>query len=114
MASRLGPPRDGAPRIGIVVVAYNAASTLAQVLDRIPAEFREHLDAVLVSDDASSDATYLVGLGYQSGLVCHLGPDVSDLRHAGHAQALQDRDTNGLRRRHRRRCRDRRRRHQHE
>ncbi|HKY13956.1 MAG TPA: bifunctional glycosyltransferase/class I SAM-dependent methyltransferase [Microthrixaceae bacterium] len=66
MVSRIGPPRHGPPRIGIVVVAYNAATTLAQVLDRIPPEFRENLDAVLVSDDASSDATYLVGLGYQS------------------------------------------------
>ena len=28
------------PRIGILVVAYNAAGTLAKVLDRIPAEFR--------------------------------------------------------------------------
>ena len=54
------------PRIGIVVVAYNAASTLAQVLDRIPEDFRDRVDAVLVSDDASSDSTYLVGLGYQS------------------------------------------------
>lgn len=48
-----------------MVVAYNAASTLAQVLDRIPEDFRQRVDAVLVSDDASSDSTYLVGLGYQ-------------------------------------------------
>jgi len=52
-------------RIGIVVVAYNAASTLAQVLDRIPPDFRARVDHVLVGDDASQDATYLVGLGYQ-------------------------------------------------
>lgn len=53
-------------RIGILVVAYNAASTLHKVLDRIPPDFRQRIDEVLVSDDASSDATYLVGLGYQS------------------------------------------------
>jgi glycosyltransferase involved in cell wall biosynthesis len=53
-------------RIGILVVAYNAASTLHRVLDRIPAEFRGRIDRVLVSDDASSDATYLVGRGYQA------------------------------------------------
>jgi glycosyltransferase involved in cell wall biosynthesis len=52
-------------RIGIVVVAYNAVSTLPQVLDRIPTEFRARIDHVLVGDDASQDATYLVGLGYQ-------------------------------------------------
>jgi glycosyltransferase involved in cell wall biosynthesis len=52
-------------RLGILVVAYNAASTLAQVLDRIPRDLVPRIERVLVSDDASSDATYLVGLGYQ-------------------------------------------------
>jgi glycosyltransferase involved in cell wall biosynthesis len=52
-------------RIGIVVVAYNAASTLAQVLDRIPSDFRGRIDHVLIGDDASQDSTYLVSLGYQ-------------------------------------------------
>ena len=53
------------PRIGILVVAYNAASTLAKTLDRIPAEFRSRISEVFVCDDASPDHTYLVGLGYQ-------------------------------------------------
>jgi len=52
-------------RIGVLVVAYNAASTLARVLDRIPADFRARIDEVLVCDDHSEDSTYLVGLGYQ-------------------------------------------------
>ena len=52
-------------RIGILVVAYNAASTLAQVLDRIPRDFAPRIDEVLVGDDHSQDSTYLVGLGYQ-------------------------------------------------
>ena len=52
-------------RIGILVVAYNAASTLAQVLDRIPPTFRPRVTEVLVGDDHSQDSTYLVGLGYQ-------------------------------------------------
>ena len=52
-------------RIGILVVAYNAASTLAHVLDRIPVEFRPRIDAVLVGDDHSDDSTHLVALGYQ-------------------------------------------------
>jgi 2-polyprenyl-3-methyl-5-hydroxy-6-metoxy-1,4-benzoquinol methylase len=53
------------PRIGILVVAYNAASTLAAVLDRIPADFRSRIAEVIVADDHSQDSTYLVGLGYQ-------------------------------------------------
>jgi glycosyltransferase involved in cell wall biosynthesis len=52
-------------RIGILVVAYNVASTLAQVLDRIPSEFRPRISEVLVCDNASEDSTYLVGLGYK-------------------------------------------------
>lgn len=52
-------------RIGILVVAYNAASTLAKVLDRIPSDFRPRIAAILVSDDHSDDDTYLIGLGYQ-------------------------------------------------
>jgi len=52
-------------RIGVLVVAYNAASTLAAVLDRIPRDFVDRIDRVLVHDDYSQDATYLVGLGYQ-------------------------------------------------
>jgi len=56
---------DTGPRIGILVVAYNAASTLAGVLDRIPDDFRPKIHEILVCDDASNDATYLVGLGYK-------------------------------------------------
>jgi glycosyltransferase involved in cell wall biosynthesis len=53
------------PRIGILVVAYNAASTLASVLDRIPADFRSRISDVIICDNNSEDSTYLVGLGYQ-------------------------------------------------
>jgi 2-polyprenyl-3-methyl-5-hydroxy-6-metoxy-1,4-benzoquinol methylase len=49
----------------VLVVAYNAVSTLAQVLDRIPKAFRSRIAHVFVCDDASQDATYLVGLGYK-------------------------------------------------
>jgi glycosyltransferase involved in cell wall biosynthesis len=52
-------------KIGILIVAYNAASTLAAVLDRIPPDFRSRISEVIVSDDHSQDSTYLVGLGYQ-------------------------------------------------
>jgi glycosyltransferase involved in cell wall biosynthesis/2-polyprenyl-3-methyl-5-hydroxy-6-metoxy-1,4-benzoquinol methylase len=52
-------------RIGIIVVAYNAASTLAKVLDRIPRDFVPRIDQILICDNASEDQTYLVGLGYK-------------------------------------------------
>ena len=40
---------DAAPaRIGILVVAYNAESTLASVLDRIPVGFRHKITKILV------------------------------------------------------------------
>jgi SAM-dependent methyltransferase len=52
-------------RIGILVVAYNAANTLARVLDRIPADFRTRITKILVGDDASQDSTHLVALGYR-------------------------------------------------
>ena len=52
-------------RIGILVVAYNAATTLAEVLDRIPADFRSSITTVIVGDDHSQDQTHLVAMGYQ-------------------------------------------------
>lgn len=59
---RRGP---GDKRIGVLIVAYNASATLAKVLDRIPQDFRSRVSDVLICDNASPDATYLVGLGYQ-------------------------------------------------
>jgi glycosyltransferase involved in cell wall biosynthesis len=52
-------------RVGVLVVAYNAASTLSEVLDRLPDGFRARVAEILVCDDASSDETYSVGLDYQ-------------------------------------------------
>ena len=53
------------PRVGILVVAYNAVSTLADVLERIPASLSDVIDVVLVSDDYSSDSTYEAAVEYQ-------------------------------------------------
>jgi glycosyltransferase involved in cell wall biosynthesis len=53
--------------VGVLVVAYNAASTLADTLTRLPASFAETVDHILVCDDASSDDTYEVGLRFQNG-----------------------------------------------
>jgi 2-polyprenyl-3-methyl-5-hydroxy-6-metoxy-1,4-benzoquinol methylase len=46
-------------------VAYNAVTTLAPVLDRIPQDFRDRVSEIIICDDASHDATHLVALGYQ-------------------------------------------------
>ncbi len=54
-------------KIGVLIVAYNAEDTLARVLDRIPAEFAQLIDSILVCDDASTDNTHQVGLEYKSG-----------------------------------------------
>jgi glycosyltransferase involved in cell wall biosynthesis len=49
------------PRIGIVVVAYNAESTLRNVLSRIPDSILSKIEEICVFDDASQDNTYEVG-----------------------------------------------------
>ncbi len=59
--------RHPSPRVGVLVVAYNAESTLATTLSRLPESFVERVDHVLVCDDASTDATSDVGLRFQSG-----------------------------------------------
>jgi len=51
-------------KIGVLVVAYNAESTLRWVLDRIPSDLRAELAEVLVMDDHSSDSTFDVAHGY--------------------------------------------------
>ena len=50
------------PRIGILVVAYNAESTLRATLDRVPVDFRERITEVIVLDDASHDDTFAHGI----------------------------------------------------
>ena len=54
-------PGKASPRIGILVVAYNAASTLSATLDRIPVDFRDQIAEVIVLDDASHDDTFTYG-----------------------------------------------------
>ena len=49
------------PRIGILVVAYNAESTLRSVLHRIPRPIWDKIESVFVFDDASHDNTHEVG-----------------------------------------------------
>lgn len=53
--------------MGVLVVAYNAETTLVNTLNRLPESFRRSVDHILVADDASIDATYEIGLEYQNG-----------------------------------------------
>jgi glycosyltransferase involved in cell wall biosynthesis len=45
------------PKIGILVVAYNAEKTLEAVLARIPSGFIPEISSILIADDASNDLT---------------------------------------------------------
>ena len=52
-------------RIGILVVAYNAETTLDATLDRIPHDFRARIAVIMVCDDASDDSTLDVGIAWR-------------------------------------------------
>jgi len=52
-------------RIGILIVAYNAVTTLSAVLKRITPEVWENVEEVVVFDDASQDATYELAVGHK-------------------------------------------------
>ena len=47
-------------KIGILVVAYNAESTIKDTISRIPKTFRSSIYQVLISDDKSIDSTFNV------------------------------------------------------
>lgn len=50
-------------RIGVLVLTYNAVSTLGNVLGRIPTAVWKDVEEIVVIDDASQDATYELGIG---------------------------------------------------
>jgi 2-polyprenyl-3-methyl-5-hydroxy-6-metoxy-1,4-benzoquinol methylase len=52
-------------RVGILIVAYNAVTTLAQVFQRIRPEVWDNVHEVVVFDDASGDHTYELAVGYK-------------------------------------------------
>ncbi len=65
--------QDGSPiadnhgqRIGIMIVTYNAVTTLTKVLKRIPPNVWRNVEEIAVFDDASQDATYDLALGLKS------------------------------------------------
>lgn len=66
-------------RVGILVVAYNAVTTLLPVLKRIPPNVWRNVEEVVVFDDASQDATFELAMGVK--LLRDL-PKLTVLRHA--------------------------------
>ncbi len=53
-------------RIGILIVTYNAVTTLTTVLKRITPAVWENVEEVAVFDDASQDKTYELAMGLKS------------------------------------------------
>jgi glycosyltransferase involved in cell wall biosynthesis len=53
-------------RVGVLVVAFNAVTTLATVLQRIPQDVWDNVEEVVVFDDASHDDTYTLAIGYKA------------------------------------------------
>ncbi len=52
-------------RIMVLVVAYNAGSTLEETLERIPKHFRDRIGEIVVADDASDDDTFERGTSWR-------------------------------------------------
>jgi 2-polyprenyl-3-methyl-5-hydroxy-6-metoxy-1,4-benzoquinol methylase len=53
-------------RIGILIVAYNALTTLTKVLKRISPNVWNNVEEIAVFDDASDDATYELAVGLKT------------------------------------------------
>ncbi len=53
-------------RIGILIVTYNAVTTLTKVLKRITPNVWKNVEEIAVFDDASQDATYELALGIKA------------------------------------------------
>src|SRR6478672_1251754 len=53
-------------RIGILIVTYNALSTLVPVLKRITPNVWRNVEEVVILDDASDDATYELAVGLKA------------------------------------------------
>src|SRR5476649_861492 len=55
----------GGKRLLIFIVAYNAATTIEKVLNRIPRALQSQDVEILIIDDSSNDDTFVNGLCYQ-------------------------------------------------
>jgi glycosyltransferase involved in cell wall biosynthesis/ubiquinone/menaquinone biosynthesis C-methylase UbiE len=48
------------PRVGILIISYNASTLLKQTVERIPAELIDVVEEIFIFDDASKDDTFEV------------------------------------------------------
>src|SRR5690348_10988710 len=53
-------------RVGILIVTYNALTTLTKVLKRITPEVWKNVEEIAVFDDASQDSTYELAMGLKT------------------------------------------------
>ena len=53
-------------RIGILIVTYNAITTLTKVLKRITPSVWENVEEIAIFDDASADDTYELAIGFKA------------------------------------------------
>ncbi|HYL75975.1 MAG TPA: bifunctional glycosyltransferase/class I SAM-dependent methyltransferase [Bryobacteraceae bacterium] len=58
--------QNNGKRIGILIVTYNALTTLTKVLKRITPEVWKNVEEIAVFDDASQDATYELAMGLKT------------------------------------------------
>lgn len=56
---------ESSDKIAIYIPAYNAASTIPKVLERISARLKSTAAEIFIIDNASKDYTHLVAIGYQ-------------------------------------------------
>jgi glycosyltransferase involved in cell wall biosynthesis len=55
-------------RVGILIVTYNAVTTLKKVLQRITPNVWKNVEEVVIFDDASPDATYELAIGIKASI----------------------------------------------
>jgi len=71
---------NGGQRIGVLIVAYNAATTISDVLRRIPAAVWANVEEVAVFDDASTDDTAATARAFEAGQSGQAGESAGRLR----------------------------------
>lgn len=80
-------------KIGILIVAYNAVTTLVKVLNRIPPETWDNVAEIAILDDASQDSTYELAMGYKSVMQAeklHIVRHPKNLGYGGNQKAGYD------------------------
>ena len=71
-------------RVAIFIPAFNAASTIVKVLDRIPANLRDQMAEIFVIDNKSTDNTSMVVVDYRSQKGMHNLEVIQNARNLGY------------------------------